>query len=127
MDYEWKKIEEHGQPTIGFIEVYKTVIEFQAKILAVINYFPQLPFSEYEQQATVTFYYEGAKETLTDGLFHSINDDLCEIIVNNEEKMFPQKTKKRLDHTQIQFYIVDKLPKLNYYTHADYAVMAENR
>ena len=121
MDYEWKKIEKHGQPAIGFIEVYETITKYRVKVLAIINYFPQLPFSGYEQQATVTFYYEGAQETITDGLFHSINDDLCEIIKNNEEKMYPEKTEKKIDHTQIQFYLVDKLPKLSYFTHGDYS------
>jgi hypothetical protein len=121
MDYEWKKIEEHGQPAIGFIEVYETIIECRAKVLTIINYFPQLPSSGYEQQATVTFYHEGAKETITDGLSHSIKDDLCEIIKNNEEKMYPQKTEKKIKHTQMQIYLVDKMPKLNYFSHGDYA------
>jgi len=125
MDYEWKKIEEHGQPAIGFIEIYKTDINDQAKVLAIINYFPQLPFSDYEQQATVTFYYEGTEETITKGLFNSINNDLCEIILNNEKKMYPQETDKKIDQTLIQFYIVDKLPKLNYYSHGDFGIIKE--
>jgi hypothetical protein len=127
MDYEWKKIEEHGQAAIGFIEIYETEIKNRAKVLAIINYFPQLPFSQYEQQATVTFYYEGSEEQITKGLFRSISNDFLELIVNNAEKKFPQKTEKKLDHTQNQFYIVDKLPKLKYYTHGDFGVETVNR
>ena len=123
MDYIWSKIEEHGQPAIGFIEIYKSDTDGKANILAIINYFPQLPFSDYEKHATITLYYEGTKNSITDGFFHWILDDLSEIIRNNEDKNFSQKTEKRIEHSQIQFYIVDKLPDLTYYTHGDYAII----
>jgi hypothetical protein len=41
--------------------------------------------------------------------------------------MFPQETNKKIDHTQIQFYIVEKLPKLNYYTHGDFGFIKETK
>jgi hypothetical protein len=123
MDYTWDRIEIHGQSAIGFIEIYKSDTDGKAKILATINYFPQLPFSDYKKEATITLFYEGTKESITKGFFHWILDDLSEIIQNNEDKMYPQKTDKKIEYSQIQFYTVDKLPKLNYFTHGDYTFL----
>jgi hypothetical protein len=122
MNYRWEKIEGHGQSAIGFLEIYKSEIDNQASILAVINYLPQLPFSNYEKNATITLFYEGTVGSITDGYFHWILDDLSEIIRNNENKMFPNKTDKKIECSMVQFYTVSKLPELNYFTHGDYAV-----
>jgi hypothetical protein len=126
MDYKWEKIEDHGQPAIGFIEIYKSDLDNKANALAVINYFPQLPSRGYEQEATITLYYDGTKDSISDGFFHWIFNDLSEIIANNEEKMFQEKTGKKIKHSQIQFFIVDKLPNLIYYSHGDYAISNDN-
>jgi hypothetical protein len=123
MDYTWNLIDEQGQPPIGFIEMYESPTDGRAKILAIINYFPQLPDSNYEKEATITLFYEGAKETITDGYFHWILNDLSEMITINEDKRYPQKTSKKIEYSQIQFYIVEKLPQLKYYTHGDYAII----
>ena len=126
MDYKWEKIEEHGQSAIGFLEMYKSTLDNQAKILAVVNYFPQLPFSNYKEEATVNFYFEGNEGILRKSLFRSINNDMGEIILSNKQKMFPEKTNEKIEHTQIQFYIVEKIPALKYYTHGDFAIIEED-
>jgi hypothetical protein len=127
MDYKWEKIEGHGQATIGFLEIYKSRPDNRANILAIINYFPQLPFSNYEKSATITLFYEGTKGSITDGYFHLILDDLSEIIINNEDKMFPHKTDKKIEYSQIQFFTVSKLPELNYFSHGDYTFDNEGK
>ena len=103
MDYKWEKIEEHGQPPNGFLEMYKSTLDNQAKILAVDNYFPQLPFSNYKEEATVNFYFEGNEGIFRKSLFRSINNDMGEIILSNKLKCFQKKQMKRLSIHKFNF------------------------
>jgi len=122
MNFSWNKIEEYGQPASGFLEMYKSDTGNRGKILAIINSFPQLPFSNYEKHVTITIFFDGIKALITDGFFHWVLDDLSDIIKGNEPHFFQEKTDKKLEHSQVQFYFVSKLPDLEYFTHGDYAL-----
>jgi hypothetical protein len=118
MNYSWRKTLEKGQKAIGFLEVYISVIEGR-NVAAIVNYLPQFPDSNYQKDAHITLLFEGQRTDITDGFFHWMYDDICDIVKSNE-KMKYQESAKSLSYLLTQTFLVDKIPDFEYLTHGDY-------
>lgn len=68
----------------------------------------------------IKLFFEGQQSDITDGLFHWLYDDICEIVKSNEVMMYPHKTMP-LSFLLTQTFLLEKLPNLEYLTHGDYA------
>ena len=117
MNYNWETTLEKGQTAIGFLEVYESVIKGR-NVRALVNYLPQF-LDRDEKNAHVTLFFEGARTELTDGLFHWIYDDLCDIVKSNEAMKY-QERGKPFSLLFTQTFLVDNLPEFKYLTHGDY-------
>ena len=124
MNYTWRKTFEKGQNAIGFIEVYTSVIKGR-NVTAIVNYLPQFPDSSYQKDAHITLFFEGQRADITDGLFHWMYDDICEIVKSNEEMKY-QASARALSYLLTQTFLVEKMPDFEYFTHGDYGFTENN-
>jgi hypothetical protein len=122
MNNTWEKALENGQESIGFVDVYTSNVEGK-KVKAIINYLPQFQDNNNNKQVHITLFFEGSKSDITDGLFHWIYDDICELIQENIDLRFTRKSEP-LDFVYTQTFIVKNIPEFEHYTHGDYGLSA---
>jgi len=120
MNYNWKKLIEEGQKTIGFLEVYETNVE-NIKIKAIINYLSNLDQFSNNKICNVTIIYACEKQDITDGIFHCVSDDICELITDQENIKF-NKVLNKFETMFTQHFFLKELPKMTYFTHGDYSI-----
>jgi hypothetical protein len=120
--YEWEKIEDKGQPAIGFVQIYVSSANGH-NLKAIINYLPQFPDSDQKRRAHVTLFFEGKKENLTDGMFHWIYDDIYELIKLYESDKF--KDSEPIEQFMIQTLVLDEIPDFSLLSHGDYSGIEE--
>lgn len=116
--YNWEKVEDRGQPAIGFVQIYVSSADGH-NLKAIINYLTQFPESDQKKRAHVTLLFEGKKENLTDGMFHWIYDDLYELIKLHESDKF--KDYEPIEHFMTQTLVLDKIPDFTLLSHGDYS------
>ena len=125
MNYKWEKKEEFDQLPKGFIEMYKSELDKQAVVLAVITYLQQEEYNNFEKEAVVNLYYEGeidVTDKKTEIIFHSILYDLFDIIESNDKTRFPHNNNKRVNRVQMYYFPVETLPKIKYIGHLNYTI-----
>ena len=120
MNYKWNVSKHEGQAAIGYVFSCETIAE-NIPVMAMINCFPKVNQFGNNKIASIVIFWECNKDKVTDGLFHWVMDDVGEIIKNNECCLFDNSLQK-FDSMMSQHYFVEKLPKLTYFTHGDYAV-----
>ncbi len=121
MTYEWVLKESNGQALIGFHEIYETDKEEDVSCLALLYYFPQLDSTNNERIVHLNLFFVGSKQELTDGKFHWIHNDICELAKAKETEYF-RIPGKQLSIIFSEVYFVDKLPKFEYYKHGDFGI-----
>jgi hypothetical protein len=79
--------------------------------------------NDYSKNATITLFCECEKSRLTKVFFHSLLDDLTEIVKNNENTKFQHSTGKKLEYSIAQVFTMKELPDIEYVSHGDYAIL----
>lgn len=120
MDYKWIKTAEEGQNASGYINIFETNAK-NINIRSIVNYFPKLNQFGNNKICSVIVMYACTDQDMTKGFFRSINDDILELIQEQESEKF-DKTSDKFKIMMTQQFFVDKLPKMEYYTHGDYSV-----
>jgi len=119
MNYSWQKTLSKGQKEIGYIEIYETVAN-NISIRAIISYFPNLNQFNNNKICSVSIAYSCKNSDVTSGFFHSINNDITQLIQSNEDICF-ESTMNKFEFMMTQQFFVKKLPELEYYTHGDFS------
>lgn len=120
MIYEWKKSSKRGQKGVGYVEVHRASVKSN-NIHAVISFLPQYTNDEPKRKdVNVCLLFEGKKENLTKGLFHSIFQDIGEIVKNKEGEFFEGSQELRPMITQT--LIVDKVSEMELISNGDYYI-----
>jgi len=118
MNYEWTRTLEKGQRSKGYIEIYETIAQ-NINIRAIINYYPKLNEFSNNKICNVTIFYTCEKKDITDGFFHWISDDICELI-SKQENLKYESGMNNFKTMFTQHFIVKKLPDMEYFSHGDY-------
>jgi hypothetical protein len=120
MDYNWEKKLDVGAPHKGYVEIYETVTD-RAKVRAIINYLPNLNQFSNNKICHTTLLLTCQKDDITDGYFHWILDDICDLIVLQENIKFPAGM---LDFKTMftQHFFVNELPEMIYFNNGDYSI-----
>ena len=108
-----------GQKAIGYIEKYAAVVEGMP-IQAIVNYLPEFPSRGKQREAHLTLIVEGVREQITDGLFHRILDDLTDMLVSKQTDFYRDDTVP-LKYAFTQWFLVETMPDIQYFTHGEYA------
>lgn len=105
---------------VGYTDVLEASLG-SLKVRAIIGYFPDLNQLSKNKICNVTFFYCGNKNELTSGVFHSISDDITELIQNDEDVKFKPAMNK-FEFMMTQHFFVEEIPDLRFYSHGTYIV-----
>lgn len=120
MTFEWLLKEHHGQYSVGFREVYETKESEEVSCMAILYYYPQLDSTNNKKIIHLTLFFVGSKQDLSDGLFHWIHDDICELVKIKEGDYYRVSGNPfSIIYSEVCF--LKELPILEYYTHGDYS------
>ena len=121
MNHNWEIGESEGQPMKGYTFVCASTVENIA-VSATVYCFPNLNEFGNNKIAAVTVFWQCDKQHITDGVFHSVMDDIGEIIKNDADKLFDYKLSSDFKLMMSQHFYVEKLPNLNLYDFGDYSI-----
>ncbi len=114
LNFEWKRIAERGQASIGYIDVFELI--GKNKAIAIIHYLPQ--YEHTNQRVMFTLILEGNKSNWTDGMISNIFEDAESRIQNVEFEKFNNWNK--LDYMDTQIFTMKNIEDFDYLNHGDY-------
>ena len=121
MNNEWKKGTIEGQPMTGFSFMCSTIVNDIA-VSATVYCYPNLNEFGNNKIAAVSVFWQCDKQRITDGVFHSVMDDIGEIIKNDAHRLFDYKLSNAFKLMMSQHFYCDKLPNIQQFTFGDYTI-----
>ena len=113
LNFEWKKIAERGQSSIGYVDVFQLIGTNRA--IVIIHYLPQ--YEETQQRIMFTLILEGSKSNWTDGMIDGIFEDAEKRIFNVEFDKF--NNLNTLEYMDTQIFTIKSIEDFEYLNHGD--------
>lgn len=121
MTYEWQIGSVDGEPMIGFSFTCSTNVDNIA-VSATVYCYPNLNEFGNNKIAAVSVFWQCNKQRITDGVYHSVMEDIGEIIKNNAYRLFDYKLSSVFKLMMSQHFCCDKIPNLQQFTFGDYTI-----
>ncbi|WP_341901275.1 hypothetical protein [Fluviicola taffensis] len=113
LNYEWKRIAERGQSSIGYVDVFQLIGNHRA--IVIIHYLPQ--YEDTQQRIMFTLILEGNKSNWTDGMINRIFEDAEKRIFNVEFDKF--NNLNTLEYMDTQIFTIKCIDDFEYLNHGD--------